>query len=95
MAQSLTVVHDQAAGQFEIHADASVAVLAYVRRGDTLDLLHTRVPAELEGKGFGGALARAALDYARENGLKIIPTCPFVNAFLRRHKEYANLVQVG
>jgi predicted GNAT family acetyltransferase len=95
MAQSLTVVHNQAAGQFEVHADAAVAVLTYEQRGDTLDLLHTRVPTELEGKGYGGALARAALDYARENGLKVIPTCPFVNAFLRRHKEYADLVQVG
>jgi predicted GNAT family acetyltransferase len=55
--------------------------------------MHTRVPGELEGQGYGGALAKAALDYARANGLKVIPTCPFVSAYLRRHKEYADLVQ--
>ena len=93
MAQSPSVVHNAAAGQFEIRAEKGSAVLAYVQRGDTLDLLHTRVPGELEGQGYGGALAKAALDYARANGFKVIPTCPFVNAYLRRHKEYADLVQ--
>jgi hypothetical protein len=95
MAESPTVVHHQAAGQFEIRADAGIAVLSYVQRGDTLDLMHTRVPRELEGQGYGAALAKAALDYARAAGLKVIPTCPFVGAYLRRHKDYADLVQAG
>jgi predicted GNAT family acetyltransferase len=95
MAESPTVVHNPAAGQFEIRTDAGVAVLKYVQRGDALDLMHTRVPSELEGRGYGAALARAALDYARAQGLKIIPTCPFVSAYLRRHREYGDLVQVG
>jgi predicted GNAT family acetyltransferase len=95
MAESPRVVHDPAAGQFAIRSDAGVAMLTYVQRGDTLDLMHTRVPSELEGHGYGGALAKAALDYARANGLKVIPTCPFVSTYLRRHKEYADLVQVG
>lgn len=95
MAASPTVVHNPAAEQFEIRADAGIAALKYVQRGDTLDLMHTRVPSELEGQGYGAALARAALDYARENGLKVIPTCPFVSAYLRRHKDYGDLVQVG
>jgi predicted GNAT family acetyltransferase len=95
MAQSPTVVHDPAAGQFEIRTDAGVAVLTYEQRGDTLDLLHTRVPGELAGHGYGTALAKAGLDYARAKGLKVVPTCPFVSAYLRRHKEYADLLQVG
>jgi predicted GNAT family acetyltransferase len=96
MAESPTVVHNAAAGQFEIRSDTGgAAVLTYVQRGDTLDLMHTRVPGELEGQGYGGALAKAALDYARAQGLKVIPTCPFVSAYLRRHEEYADLVQSG
>ncbi|MDQ6635258.1 MAG: N-acetyltransferase [Gemmatimonadota bacterium] len=93
MAESPTVVHDAMAGKFEIRTDTGAAVLTYERRGDTLDLMHTRVPGALEGQGYGGALAKAALDYARANGLKVIPTCPFVSVYLRRHKEYADLVQ--
>ena len=96
MAPSPTVVHNAAGGQFEIRAEpGGAAVLTYVQRGNTLDLTHTRVPGELEGQGYGGALAKAALDYARGKGLKVIPTCPFVSAYLRRHKEYADLVQSG
>ena len=94
MAESPTVVHNATSRQFEIRADTGdAAVLTYVKRGDTLDLMHTRVPRELEGQGYGGALAKAALDYARAHGFRIIPTCPFVSAYLRRHKEYADLVQ--
>ena len=95
MAESPTVVNNPAAGQFEIRTDGGIAVLTYVQRGDALDLVHTRVPHALEGKGYGGALAKAALDYARAMGLKVIPTCPFVSMYLRRHKEYADLAQVG
>ena len=95
MAQSLPVVDNRTAGQFEIRTDGGVAVLTYVQRGDALDLVHTRVPHTLEGKGYAGALAKAALEYARAMGLKVIPTCPFVSTYLRRHKEYADLVQAG
>jgi predicted GNAT family acetyltransferase len=95
MAESPTVVNNAAAGQFEIRADKGVAVLTYVQRGDALDLTHTRVPKELEGQGYGAALAKTALAYARTKGLKVIPTCPFVSAYLRRHKDYADLVQQG
>jgi uncharacterized protein len=95
MVESPQVVHDPAARHFEVRADAGVAMLTYVQRGDVLDLMHTRVPPELEGQGYGAALAKAALDYARANGLKVIPTCPFVHAYLRRHKEYADLVKDG
>jgi predicted GNAT family acetyltransferase len=37
-------------------------------------------------------LVRAALNYARANGLRVIPVCPFARAFLARHPEYADLV---
>jgi predicted GNAT family acetyltransferase len=95
MAESPTVVDNPAQGQFEIRTDQGVAVLKYEQRGDVLDLTHTRVPAPLEGQGYGAALARAALEHARAKGLKVIPTCPFVGTYLRRHKEYADLVQQG
>jgi len=57
-----------------------------------MDLLHTEVPPEHEGQGYGGALAKAALDYARAEKLRVIPTCPFVRAYVKRHPEYAALV---
>jgi hypothetical protein len=87
-----TVSHDAAAGQFAVDTGSGIAVLKYVRRGDVLDLLHTTVPQAAEGRGVGAALARAALEHARQEGLKVIPTCPFVHSYLRKHKEFADLV---
>jgi predicted GNAT family acetyltransferase len=65
---------------------AEPAVLAYeALDGGTLDLAHTVVPAEARGGGVASALVRAAVDHARANGLKLVPTCPYVAAWLERH----------
>lgn len=92
MPDSTTVTNDPAAGRFEAHSEHGVAHLKYVARGDVLDLVHTEVPQEAEGQGIGAALARAALDHARSEGKKVIPSCPFVRAYIERHGEYADLV---
>jgi uncharacterized protein len=86
-----TIIHNAAAHQFEIPTDEGRALLRYVRRGDVLDLVHTEVSEHFEGRGFASALARAALDYARANNLKVIPTCPFVRGYMSRHPEYDDL----
>ncbi|CAN5917931.1 GNAT family N-acetyltransferase [soil metagenome] len=86
------VTHHAAASQFEIHTGAGNALLRYRIDGASLDLLHTEVPASLEGGGYGAALVRAALDYARLNSLTVIPTCSFVRAYMKRHHEYDDLL---
>ena len=91
MADVPAVSHNAAARQFEIHTDAGIALLKYSTSGATLDLVHTEVPASLEGGGYGSALARAALEYARVNRMTVIPTCAFVRAYMRRHHAYDDL----
>ena len=86
------VSHDPAAGRFEIHAREGTALLTYLRRGDVLEMMHTEVPDALEGQGYGAKLARAALDYVRQEGARVIPSCPFVAAYIERHPAYAELV---
>jgi predicted GNAT family acetyltransferase len=53
----------------------------------TLDFQHTEVPLELRGRGIAGALVKAALADVRSRGERIVPTCPFVKAYLARHPE--------
>lgn len=90
--QSLSVIHDEGNHRFEIHlSDTETALLAYIPRGRQLDLVHTEVPPPWERRGIAELLVRAALDYAREQELTIIPSCPYVQAFLRRHPEYGPL----
>lgn len=86
------VINNERAGRFELNLDGELAVSAYHRRNGTIVFTHTEVPPAFEGKGIGNALARAALDYARSEGLRVVPRCPFIAAFIRRHPEYQDLV---
>jgi predicted GNAT family acetyltransferase len=87
-----TVVNNETSHQFEIPTDEGRVLLRYVKRGDALDLVHTEVDEQFAGRGYASALARTALDYARANHLKVIPTCPFVRTYLQRHPEYDDLL---
>ncbi len=92
MPDTLSVSHNRAAGLFEIRTEQGTALLRYAHAGPDLDVVHTEVPEALEGKGYGSALAKAALAYAKDGGVKIIPSCPFMTDYLHRHPEYASLV---
>ena len=86
------VVDNEAARRFEITVDGHTGFLRYAKSGDRIELIHTEVPPELGGRGLGGVLAKAALDYAKHAGLKVTPTCPFVKKYIERHAEYAPLL---
>jgi hypothetical protein len=86
------VTHDLRARRFVAQTEDGPAVLAYEQVGpDVLDLQHTVVPEAARGGGVGDALVRAAFTYARAEGLQLVPTCPFVHAWLERHPEEADL----
>lgn len=80
--------------RFVLEIDGHVAELVYDRVLDRLQLVHTEVPDELEGRGIGGVLVRAAIEYAAREGLIVVPRCPFARRWLRRHPEVAELVQI-
>ena len=69
------------------------ALLAYSQKGNLLDFHHTFVPESLRGRGLAEKVVKAGFDYAKEKGLKVLPTCPYISGpFLARHKEYRSLV---
>ena len=86
------VENNQAEQQFESTVDGHRGVLTYTESDGKLYLLHTGVDDALEGKGVGSALVRTAAEYARTNGLRIVPFCSFAKGWLERHQEYAELV---
>lgn len=80
-------------GRFEISADGRLAGFCeYTLIDGIITYTHTEVFAEFSGRGVGGTLAAAALDAARRQGLFVRPVCPYVAAFINRHREYADLV---
>jgi predicted GNAT family acetyltransferase len=64
----------------------------YLLDGHRVVFTHTEVPAELEGHGVASALVQWALDDVRRRNLRAVPRCPYVRTWLRRHPEYADLV---
>ncbi|WP_406270338.1 N-acetyltransferase [Actinacidiphila glaucinigra] len=62
---------------------------------DQIAFIHTEVAPRFGGRGLGGALARAALDAARERGLAVLPFCPFIRGWIGKHPEYVDLVPEG
>jgi predicted GNAT family acetyltransferase len=57
------------------------------RQGDgTIELLHTEVDPDFEGKGFGSKLAAAVLADVTGRELRVVVLCPFISAYVRRHR---------
>ncbi len=90
--EDLKVAHDEAHHRFEIRMDPYVAELTYSLQGDTIVFLHTGVPPTLEGNGVGSKLAKAGLEFARGQNLKVSTLCWFVDGYIARHPEYQNLL---
>ena len=87
-----TVSDNRDARRFEARVGDEIAVAEYDLVGDGIVFTHTEVPEALEGRGVGGRLVREALESARRRGLKVVPMCSFVAAYIRRHPDYLDLV---
>jgi uncharacterized protein len=84
---------NQAEHRFEVYVGDGLAGFAtYEERPGALAILHTEIDPAFEGQGLGSVLARGVLDAVRERGLAVLPYCPFVKAYVRKHVEYADLV---
>jgi predicted GNAT family acetyltransferase len=93
MSETVAVVNNEAAHRFEATLEGETAFAEYRLRNGVMILPHTVVPEAFAGRGIGGQLAEAALTYAREEGLEVVPTCPFMSAYVVRHPEWHDLVQ--
>jgi len=89
---SADVKNNAARKRYELAVGDATAIVTYDLRGDQIVLQHTEVPECLSGQGIGSALARGALDDARAHGLKVVPECPFIASYLKRHPEYQDIV---
>ncbi|HTS95182.1 MAG TPA: N-acetyltransferase [Streptosporangiaceae bacterium] len=94
MSDTPQVTDNPARSRFELSADGDLAELVYHRNRNRLVLIHTEVPAELEGLGLGGRLVAAAIDRAAADGLTVVPSCPFARGWLERHPAEAGRVTI-
>lgn len=90
--ENIVVENNEAEHRFELNLEGAKALIAYQKKDGVYNLYHTEVPPQFEGKGIGNALAKGTLEMIKAEGAKFIPTCPFVNAYLKRHQEYREIV---
>ena len=91
--QTHAVTHEPDASRFALSAEGLTAELVYRLSGNQIVFTHTSVPQELEGRGIGSALVKTGLEYARQEGMEVVPLCPFVRSYIERKPEYQSLVQ--
>ena len=85
------IVDNAALHRYELRGEDTAFVL-YTRGENSLRLVHTEVPAALQGRGVGSTLVGGVLRMAQQQGLTVIPSCPFVSDYLRRHREYLPII---
>ena len=79
--------------RYEIRVgDELAGFVQYRRREGLIALIHTEIDQRFEGRGLASQLIATVLDEARSAGLAVLPFCPFVNGYISRHREYAELV---
>ncbi len=85
--------HEPARQRFVLDVAGAAAYLTYrTSAARVLDFDHTFVPPSARGAGIASQLTAHALAYARSGGYKVIPSCPFVASYLRRHPEFRDVL---
>lgn len=88
------VRHEPENHRFTLSFGGALAILEYHEAGPRVgEFHHTYVPPALRGRGIASRLAAYALRQALEHGLSVIPTCPFVAAFIRKNPEYTAVLR--
>lgn len=85
---SSEVTDNAAESRFELTVDDEIAFAAYVIADDIITFTHTIVPPALEGQGIASKLIGHALGDAKARGLRVVPQCSFVAAYIGRHPEW-------
>ncbi|HSW54028.1 MAG TPA: GNAT family N-acetyltransferase [Ignavibacteriaceae bacterium] len=87
------VIHEKENERFVIYTEGNEVYVEYKMRNNKVDLNHTFTHSALRGKGLAAHVVRAALEFAKENNLKVIPTCSYVRAFLAKNDKYKELLK--
>ncbi len=81
-------------GAFFIEEDNQIlAEMTYVWAGENKIIIdHTQVDEKLKGKSAGKQMLAKAVEFARQNNLKIMPLCPFAKSVFDKVKEFSDVL---
>lgn len=93
MDADITVVDNPERRRFEVRDGRKVlGWTTYEQTSELIVFHHTEVKPRHEGRGLGSLLVRSTLDHVRDQEMRVLPLCPFVNGWIERHPDYADLV---
>ncbi len=81
--------------QFQLAIEEHLVYIEYIEVQNKIYLTHTEVPKALEGKGHGSNIVKLVLEDIKSRNLLLVPLCPFVAAYLKRHPEWQDLLMPG
>jgi predicted GNAT family acetyltransferase len=91
---STRIEHNIPAGRYELFVDDRIAgYTEYTQRDGARDFNHTLTYPQYRGHGIAAQVVEFALTDTRQEGLTVIPTCWYVDEFIGRNSEFADLVQ--
>lgn len=91
--KKIEVTHNAAENRFETWAGEQLSKLDYIQDGRNFVITHVGVHPDLRGQGVAGRITQVSLDYARANGLRVVPMCSYAAAYIRKHPEYLELTR--
>lgn len=91
--ENLAVVKNEESKRFELTVDGYTAFIDYKERNHVITLIHTESPEELAGRGVATTLVEKTLIYLEENRYELVPLCPLVFAYIKRHPEWVRIVR--
>ena len=91
--ENINLVKNDENKRFELTVDGFTAFIDFKERNDVITLIHTESPDELAGRGVATALIEKTLTYLEENDIVLVPLCPLVAAYIKRHPEWLRIVR--
>ncbi len=91
----ITLINNEEHKQYETVVEDHLSIVEYIVAQNKMYLTHTEVPPALNGKGVGSALVKAVLTDIEKKGMQLVPLCPFVAVYVKRHPEWMKLVGKG
>lgn len=88
----MEITRNSGKNQFEAVKDGQTAVAQYELQGAQMTITHVIVPGAIEGQGVASALCKFAIETARVDNLAIVPQCPFMAVYFRRHPEHKDVL---
>ena len=80
-------------GAFYIDEEGEwIAELTYFTNNGVMTIDHTEIDEKLRGEGIGQDMVKAAVEYAREKGLKIKAACPYAKKVIERTPEFQDIL---